>query len=41
MEFCGGGSVADCLDILEHGLTEPQIKYVIHETLKVLFGDFP
>ena len=36
MEFCGGGSVADVIDIVEHALSEKQIKYVLAETLKVL-----
>jgi hypothetical protein len=39
MEFCGAGSVADVIDIVEHELTEPQIKYVLAETLKVCFHE--
>jgi hypothetical protein len=35
MEYCGAGSVADVCDILQKGLNEEQIKYVIRETLKV------
>lgn len=35
MEYCGAGSVADVCDIVQLGLKEEQIKYVIRETLKV------
>lgn len=35
MEYCGGGSVADICEILEHPLTEEQIRYVCKESLKV------
>jgi len=35
MEYCGGGSVSDICQTLEHGLTEQQIAVVIRETLKV------
>jgi hypothetical protein len=35
MEYCGGGSCADLLDILEEGCDEASIRYIIYETLKV------
>lgn len=35
MEYCGAGSIADVCDIVQQGLKEEQIKYVIRETLKV------
>jgi serine/threonine protein kinase len=34
MEYCGAGSIADVCDIVQQGLKEEQIKYVIRETLK-------
>lgn len=34
MEYCGGGSIADIIEILESPLTEEQIKYVCREALK-------
>jgi hypothetical protein len=36
MEFCGGGSVADLLELTGKPFREEQIAYVCKETLKVL-----
>lgn len=36
MEYCGGGSVADLMSIIEEILEESQIAYICRETLKVL-----
>jgi len=35
MEFCGGGSISDCEDILDEPLTEEQIAVVCRECLEV------
>ena len=35
MEYCGGGSCADLIDILEEGCDEDSIRYIISEALKV------
>lgn len=35
MEYCGGGSCSDLLDILEEGCNEAAIRYIISEALKV------
>lgn len=37
MEYCGGGSVTDIMDILENSLNESQIRFIVKETLKVCF----
>ena len=37
MEYCGGGSVADLLQVTEETLEERQIAYVCAEALKVYF----
>ncbi len=37
MEYCGGGSVSDCEDILDEPLTEEQIALICRESLKVIF----
>ncbi|CAL4919132.1 unnamed protein product [Urochloa decumbens] len=36
MEYCGGGSVADCIGITEEPLDESQIAYICREALKGL-----
>lgn len=36
MEYCGGGSCADLIDILEEGCDEDSIRYIISEALKGL-----
>jgi hypothetical protein len=35
MEYCGGGSVADIVKIMDHGLNEDQIALICREALKV------
>lgn len=35
MEYCGGGSVADLMNITEEPLGESQIAYICREALKV------
>ena len=35
MEYCGGGSIADLIDVTEEPLDEPQIAYICREALKV------
>ena len=36
MEYCGGGSVADLMNVTEEPLEEYQIAYICREALKVL-----
>jgi hypothetical protein len=36
MEFCGGGSVSDCEDILDEPLTEEQIAIICRQSLRGL-----
>ena len=36
MDYCGGGSVLDIMEVLERPLTEEQIIYILRETLKGL-----
>jgi serine/threonine protein kinase len=36
MEFCGGGSVSDLCQILQEGLSEPEIAYICCHALKVV-----
>lgn len=36
MEYCGGGSVADLMNVTDEPLEEYQIAYICKETLKVL-----
>lgn len=35
MEYCGGGSVADLMNVNEEPLEESQIAYICREALKV------
>jgi serine/threonine protein kinase len=35
MEYCGGGSIADLMNIIEEPLEEYQIAYICREALKV------
>ena len=35
MEYCGGGSVADLMNVTEEPLEEFQIAFICRETLKV------
>jgi hypothetical protein len=37
MEYCGGGSVADIVKIMDQGLNEDQIVLICREALKVIF----
>jgi len=37
MEYCGGGSVADIVKIMDQGLNEDQIALICREALKVKF----
>lgn len=37
MEYCGGGSVADLMNVTEKPLEEYQIAYICREALKVLY----
>lgn len=36
MEYCGGGSVVDVMNVTEEALEEYQIAYICREALKVL-----
>lgn len=38
MEYCGGGSVADIMNVTEKPLEEYQITYICREALKVYFS---
>lgn len=38
MEYCGGGSVADLMNVTEEPLEEYQIAYICREALKVRFS---
>lgn len=35
MEYCGGGSIADLMNVTEEPLVEYQIAYICREALKV------
>ena len=35
MEYCGGGSIADLMNVTEEPLEESQIAYICREALKV------
>lgn len=35
MEYCGGGSIADLMNVTEEALEEYQIAYICREALKV------
>ncbi len=35
MEYCGGGSVADLIQIMENGLNEDEIAIICKEALQV------
>lgn len=37
MEFCGGGSVSDLVEVMEAPLNEEQIAYICKETLRVSY----
>lgn len=40
MEYCGGGSVADLMNITDEPLEEYQIAYICKEALKVISSSF-
>lgn len=40
MEYCGGGSVVDVMNVTEEALEEYQIAYICREALKVLLFFF-
>ena len=40
MEYCGGGSVADLMNITDEPLEEYQIAYICKEALKVTCKSF-
>lgn len=40
MEYCGGGSVADLMNVTEEPLEEYQIAYICREALKVSVHQF-
>lgn len=40
MEYCGGGSVADLMNITDEPLEENQIAYICKEALKVTSSSF-